>query len=501
MTAPRNWIAWFALLLLTVFGGWLRMVHLTTQPTWWDEHVSLIAASGQIARQGDAFAGRVNSATSDFPISSPAVDGNRLEIVKVVGSRRASNVSAATLFWDRGNGLAFNLILHYWTRAFGCSDRGMRALPWLFGTLAIPVVFLVAMRAGADSAGSLAAAALVASNALLVDFSREARPYTMAVFMALVATACLFSIEKGGKFRVLVPCYIVSLIALTFSHYFALPVVLGAHCAGVIFSRKKLALSAVLGAGLIVTSLALGLWMAWGGHLGMAAMREHDQVWLQRAHSGIIWWLQPFHWPDALRIAVERPVHMNWPHLLFWPREHPLAGALATIFGGLAAFGFWRWWHADKSARALPAVVILALSAGSLFSLALSWKSGHTLPFLNRYLIFYVPFQSVAFGLAITGCLPCAHGFRTWAAACAVLILAGGGLAMMAANIRVDFQPKEKALFSFDAAVAQAKPGAIVRCASLDSALVFALKAGPHLKSVRIEMDPDVPKIIDIQNP
>jgi hypothetical protein len=65
----------------------------------------------------------------------------------------------------------------------------------------------------------------------------------------------------------------------------------------------------------------------------------------------------------------------------------------------------------------------------------------------------------------------------------------------------VDFQPKEKALFSFDAAVAQAKPGAIVRCASLDSALVFALKAGPHLKSVRIEMDPDVPKIIDIQNP
>ncbi|MCX7869134.1 MAG: glycosyltransferase family 39 protein, partial [Terrimicrobiaceae bacterium] len=357
---------------ITLFGGWLRLAHLTTHPTWWDEHASLFSAAGQLARQGDAFDGRVSSAASPLPKASVAQDGPMLRVGALLDLNRMSNVAGATLFWDRGNGLAFNLLLHFWVKMFGARDAALRSLPWLLGTLAIPAVFCVALQAGGGLAGATAAALLASSNALLVEFSREVRPYSLAVLLGLAATSCLLALARPGASRWLAGAYVGALVALAFTHYLAAPVVFGAHALAALMSRNRIVLLGVVAAGVMATGAALFVWMLWGANLGMAAMAEHDRIWLDRAREGILWWLQPFHWPDALRLAVERPMQMNWPGLVFWPREHPVAGAAVALWLSAAAFGFWQWWRVNPSARGVSAAAILAISAGALFSLVLA---------------------------------------------------------------------------------------------------------------------------------
>lgn len=494
MTKTTSLLLWAV--VITLFGGWLRMTGLTQHPTWWDEHASLFSATGQIARQGDAFDGRVSSAASNEPKVSPAQMGNSIRVGCVLDLHRVANVPAATLFWDRGNGLAFNFLLHFWVRIFGAEDAALRSLPWLLGTLAIPAVFILALQAGGGLTAAAVSSGLVAANALLVEFAREVRPYSMAVLLGLTASSLFLGLARPDAPRWLAAGYVASVATLAFTHYLAVPVILGAHAVASVFSPARRRLLIVVGLAVAVIALALTAWMAWGGRLGMAAMAEHDRIWLARAREGILWWLQPFHWPDALRLAVERPMQMNWPGLQFWPLEHPWAGAAVIVWLMVAVFGFWQWWCGKGSKRAQAALLILAISAGSLFSLALSWKSGHTLPFLNRYFTFYVPFQILAVGLAVAGCVDAA---RRWTASVpALVILAAGIFLMLGANLQAALQPKPKASFSFDAAVEKASPGARVACDGLDSALVFALKAGPKHRETQLILDPSAPSPITI---
>lgn len=493
---------WVAMGILTLFGAWLRLAHLTTYPTWWDEHASLFSAAGQVARQGDAWEGRVSSAASSEAKVSPAQEGDVVRVERVRALCRAGNVPAATLFWDRGNGLAFNFLLHGWLRVFGTSDAALRALPWTLGTLALPLIFWVAWQCGGGLPGAIVSTALLAANALLIEYSREVRPYALVVVLSLAATSCLLSLPKHPRHWGILVGYALCMLALTFTHYLAVPVIFGSHILAAMFSTSRWRVLGAVGLASVLSASALALWMSWGGRLGMAAMAEHDRIWLERAHAGIVWWLQPFHWPDAIRLTIERTLQMNWPGILFWPREHPIMGAGVVIWAAAALYGLVNWWWRDWASRSFPAILILAVSSGALFSLLLSWKSGHTLPFLNRYFIVYVPFQCLLLGLAFAGVWD-ALQTRRWRAAngavAAVLTLAN--LAMLRANLIAATHPKPKETFSFDQAVKEVPPGAKVRCDSLDSALVFALKASPEHFPGTVQVNPSLNKKLEWTQP
>ncbi|HYG81533.1 MAG TPA: glycosyltransferase family 39 protein, partial [Pyrinomonadaceae bacterium] len=86
--------------------------------------------------------------------------------------------------------------LHYWMMLSGDSERGVRLLSALFGVLAIFATYKVAARLF-GRATALAAAALVALSRFHLEFSQEARMYTLLGLLALASMYFFVRIVEG----------------------------------------------------------------------------------------------------------------------------------------------------------------------------------------------------------------------------------------------------------------------------------------------------------------
>ncbi len=81
-------------------------------------------------------------------------------------------------------------LLHFWIGLFGDSAFAVRMLSALFGTLTIPVIYLLGKRLLGVSGGLLAAAVLTVSP-FHVRFAQETRMYTLLTLNAALALLCL----------------------------------------------------------------------------------------------------------------------------------------------------------------------------------------------------------------------------------------------------------------------------------------------------------------------
>jgi mannosyltransferase len=102
--------------------------------------------------------------------------------------RRATQPPAA-LIADAFSGAHYPLyflVVAGWVALFGDAVAQLRAPSLLFGTLAVPVAFLVARDVGGRTAGH-AAAILTALSPFAVTYAQEARPYALAMLLVLVA--------------------------------------------------------------------------------------------------------------------------------------------------------------------------------------------------------------------------------------------------------------------------------------------------------------------------
>ena len=490
------------LLVIILFGAWLRMNNLTAYPTWWDEHVSVFSASGQIATQGEKFDGRVSRIDGGSVKVSALGDKGFFQAGDVLALKKIGNIPAATLFWDRGNGLAFDLLLSAWVAVFGFSDVALRALPCLLGVLAIPAVFAVGVRATKLPWVGLLASLFVACNAVLVQFSQEVRPYSLAVLLCLLATYTLLGFFEDNLRRPVLWAllYAALLVALGFTHYLAVPVLVGAHFLGGLVVRSRWKVLGAWAGGVLALALTMAVWMAWGGGLGLQAMREHDQVWLQRATSGMFWWLTVFDWRTGVRLLIERTIQFNMPHYIFWPPQGWINCLALGVFLMAALMGLLAMLRSSGAALLAGAAIFAAASAGGALSLYLSWKSGHTVPFIDRYFTFYIPFQSLLLSVAICG-VARIRSRRLLLPVAAVLI--SGSACMIFVNVSGALSPKEKESFSFDKVVqsigSKLPPGTQARCDSPDSALILALKTAKKYPDLRIVIDPKAESKASIQ--
>jgi mannosyltransferase len=106
-----------------------------------------------------------------------------------------------------------------WTQLTGTGELGLRSVSALAGVATVPVAFLVAVELRGRRAG-IVAAALAATNPMLVWYSQEARAY--ALFALLTSIALLYFVRAldGGRRRDFVGWGIASALALA-THYFA----------------------------------------------------------------------------------------------------------------------------------------------------------------------------------------------------------------------------------------------------------------------------------------
>jgi mannosyltransferase len=117
-----------------------------------------------------------------------------------------------SLWWDEGftawqSGLSSGEILRfarsdtypplyfflarYWVALFGNSEYALRALSAFFGTLSLPVFYFLAKKVLKDSMAVALAMWLFAFSMMQVWYSREARSYELASFLALVSLYAL----------------------------------------------------------------------------------------------------------------------------------------------------------------------------------------------------------------------------------------------------------------------------------------------------------------------
>ena len=83
------------------------------------------------------------------------------------------------------------LLLHFWRALFGNSEYALRALSALFGTLSLPAFYFLARKVLKDSIAVALAMWLFAFSVMQVWYSREARSYELASFLALVSLYAL----------------------------------------------------------------------------------------------------------------------------------------------------------------------------------------------------------------------------------------------------------------------------------------------------------------------
>jgi uncharacterized membrane protein len=133
------------------------------------------------------------------------------------------------------NAALYNICLHFWMW-FGQSEAAIRAFSLVCGVALIPVMYLLGKQLFHRSVGLLASG-LTAVNLFHIQYSQEARAYSLVVL--LVGLSSLFFVRYVEK-RTLGSWagYVLASVLAVYAHIFAI-LVLAAHVASLVFLRRR----------------------------------------------------------------------------------------------------------------------------------------------------------------------------------------------------------------------------------------------------------------------
>ena len=177
-----------ALLFIVLAGGLLRLYGLAVQSMWFDEGATLHIAN--------------------------YVDGHG-SIFHADKNTEPPMISLLTWGWLR--------VCHWLAplpRTSEASDFLIRLLPWSFGVLAIPLVFVTGRRLLKNGKAALTAAALFAVSPFHIYYAQELRVYSVYVCLSLGALYFLLRAQESGNAKhwlALVLCETL----LMYSHFIA----------------------------------------------------------------------------------------------------------------------------------------------------------------------------------------------------------------------------------------------------------------------------------------
>ena len=125
----------------------------------------------------------------------------------------------ARILWRReANMSLYYFLLHFWLQ-FGGSEFFVRAFSVLFAIASVPAIYLLGRRL-ADSRVGLIAAALLAVNAYHVQYSQEARSYSLMVLLCLLSSLyflkCLTEPSRRNR-----AAYVLSSALAVYSQFFS----------------------------------------------------------------------------------------------------------------------------------------------------------------------------------------------------------------------------------------------------------------------------------------
>ena len=113
----------------------------------------------------------------------------------------------------------YHSLLHYWEILFGNGVASSRVLSLIFFVLAIPSLYLLALRAYEDKAVALFATSIFALSPFMNWYGSEIRMYSLFVLLAIVSHYFFLGIYKYGDHYSHSMYTIIALLGI-FTHYF-----------------------------------------------------------------------------------------------------------------------------------------------------------------------------------------------------------------------------------------------------------------------------------------
>ena len=180
------------LALMIVLGSFLRVYKLDGESFWVDE------------------------AATVYTTKQDAVD-----IVKDI----YTTLEHAPQYFKGGGIPPFYLVVaNYWTRLAGLGEAKLRLLSAIFGVISVYAIFLVGKDILDEKVG-LVSAFLLSINYLQINYSQEARPYSLGILLTLLSVHFLFNALNKKKIFYWI-AYVISSTLLIYTHYFGFLVLL-----------------------------------------------------------------------------------------------------------------------------------------------------------------------------------------------------------------------------------------------------------------------------------
>ena len=322
---PNNRPVWL-LTLLTLAGAWLRFSHLGVKSLWLDE-----GATYTLAR----------------------VPWHRFTWIWWHGEANLQTI--------------YFLLMRGWIH-LGSSEELLRMPSAIFGTMAIPLLYLVT-RKFAGVTAAVAAAALLAFSPSAVYYSQEARSYSLAMVMVLLATYYFVRAVEENRTADWA-LWTVFGIASFYSHDLAALVLL-AQAVSMFFKAPPAPWRRVIFCGAIIFAVALpGL-----TYIFRATPENLHFIWMPRASGKELWHLAMFYGGSGVKVG------------------------LAIVLWAAGAVTLWttsRYGTPDARWRAALVGLWTVLPAAVLALVSLRQPM-----FLQRYMIFSMPALMLLAGIGV----------------------------------------------------------------------------------------------------
>ena len=235
------------------------------------------------------------------------------------------------------------LLQHYWDTLFGNSETALRGLSALFGTLSLPVFYLLAKKMLKDSMAVALAMWLFAFSVMQVWYSREARFYQLCSLLALIGLyALILFLER----RSVTPfaTVLLSTTAIIYTHNMMFFYVLGLNVVWLAYPSERSWRQRIKE--VLLADLIVGLfYLPWLPSL-YSQVVVHKSFWAPRPTLSDLfhtWTLITGFYPDYLAAFAGRMLPLSRHTLLICASAFVIVLSAVLVFAGL-----WRVPQQDR---------------------------------------------------------------------------------------------------------------------------------------------------------
>lgn len=376
---PQKYI--HTLVLIVVALGF-RLFQVSAFGLWSDEMVAVLAATGQYPEN------------KSLGVTFTEADLSQQNTVE--------QVLKSTNYFESGNAVLYNLSLHVWLKLFGAGEFNARLLSVIFSTLAILVLYRLAVLIFKSNHTAFICCLLFAAYPLSIEYAQQARAYSLAVLLSLLSTFVFYkSLHKVGLQLIF---YVVFSFAALITHYLTIGVLI-AHGLIVLLSVRQARTWVLFGFAWTLLVIALFTWTKTISADGMKMMALRNANFSQLANSAAAD-QNTFYLPANLKniaagsLQVLLQVFANGlQNINLKLRELLLSFSLPL---SLLFITYRAQKKKDVALAQQYSYLTLFIIAQIILSIALALQSKHCIAFQPLYANFVVPYAALLLGFAIT---------------------------------------------------------------------------------------------------